>query len=102
MQITSIKTITELSRLNGRVYVHLPTDELAKQFMQQAESEGFTFGDGVKPTRRYATEVMAVNPDHTINYVGIAGHIAYGCGVDTVIGRPLIRIPYGEWCDVAK
>ena len=94
MQISSIKTIAELSQLNGRVYVHLSTDELAEQFMQQAEAEGFTFGDGVKPTERYATAVMAVNPDHTINYVGATGHIAFGSGVKTVSRRPLIRCSY--------
>ena len=94
MQIENIKTITELSQLDGRVYVHLPTDELATQFMRQAEAEGFTFADGVKPTERFATEVMAVNSNHTINYVGATGHTAFGAGAKTVGGRPLIRMSY--------
>ena len=94
MQIKDIKTITELSRLNGRVYIHLSTDELAKQFMRQAEAEGFTFADGVKPTDRIATEVMAVNPNHTINYIGITGHIAFGAGAKTICGFTLIRCSY--------
>ena len=80
MQIENIKTIPELSQLDGRVYVRLPTDEIANHFMRQADAEGFTFGDGVKPTNRCATEVMAVNPYQTINYVGAAGHMAFGAG----------------------
>ena len=44
------KTITELSKIDGRVYVYLPTPEIAKKFAQHAESEAFVFTDGVKPT----------------------------------------------------
>ena len=94
MQLSSIKTITELSRLNGRVYVHFATRELAHQFLQQAETEGFTFRDGVNPTSRGATEVMAVNPDHTINYVGTVGNIAYGSGATLIGSKKLIRVRY--------
>ena len=94
MQISSVKTITELSQLNGRVYVNLPTGELAKQFMQQAEAEGFSFVDGTRPTERAATAVMAVNPDHTINYVGATGHMAFGAGVEAVGGCQFIRMTY--------
>ena len=91
---TNIKTITDLSQLAGRVYVYLPSEELAKQFMQQAEAEGFTFEDGLKPTERYATEVMAVNPNRTINYVGATGHMAFGAGVESIGSCPLIRMKY--------
>lgn len=91
-----MKTITELSKLNGRVYIHLATPELGWQFLEQAESEGFTFRDGVKPTQREAADVMALNPDHTINYVGFAGHIAYQSGAKVVGQRPLIRVDAGH------
>lgn len=94
MQINTIKTITELSQLKGRVYVYLSTGELAEQFMQQAEAEGFIFGDGAKPTERNATAVMAVNPNRTINYVGTIGHMAFGAGAYTIGRRPLLRMSY--------
>lgn len=92
MQIENIKTITELSQLDGRVYVYLPTEALAAQFMQQAEAEGFSFGDGVKPTERNAAAIMAVNADHTINYVGTVGRIAFGAGAKAVGRRSLFRM----------
>lgn len=39
-----------LNSRKGRIYVYLATKDIAEQFMRDAESEGFTFGDGVKPT----------------------------------------------------
>lgn len=89
-----MKTITEISQLDGRIYVHLATQELALQFLRQAEEEGFTFRDGAKPTSREATEVMAVNPDWTINYVGFAGHVAYGSEATKIGKEKLIRVRY--------
>ncbi len=88
------KTIRELSEINGRVYIFLRTPELGRRFLLQAEQEGFTFGDGEKPTARQYAEVMAVNRDITINYVGTNGRIAYGGGAVKIGSEPLIRIDY--------
>ena len=92
-------TIRELSKLEGRVFVHLTTAELGTQFMRQAEAEGFTFSDGTKPTEREAGAVMAVNPNGTINYVGSVGRMAYGAKATTVGSKPLIRLEYTEVID---
>ena len=88
------KTIRELSEINGRVYIFLRTPELGRRFLLQAEQEGFTLGDGEKPTARQYAEVMAVNCDITINYVGTNGRIAYGGGAVKIGSEPLIRIDY--------
>ena len=94
MNKEEIMTIKELSEMEGRVYVHLANAEKAKKFLRQAEEEGFTFRDGARPTERECAEVMAVNHDHTINYVGFAGHVAYGSGADKIDDEKLIRIEY--------
>ena len=96
MQIENIKTITELSQMDGRVYVHLPTEALAAQFMRQAETEDFSFNDSVTPTERTAAAIMAVNADHTINYVGAVGRMAFGAGAKTLGSHTLIRVTYSE------
>ena len=88
------KTIRELSQMNGRIYIYLPTPELGERFLRQAELEGFTFGDGEKPTERQYADVMAVNRNGTINYVGTNGRIAYGSGAEKIGGETLIRINY--------
>lgn len=91
------KTIRELAEMKGRVYVRLADETVGKLFLEQAEREGFTFGDGVKPTERNWSEIMAVNHDGTINYVGANGRIAWGSGAKTLGKEELIRVDYREY-----
>lgn len=91
------RTITELSKLNGRVYVYLANDEIDNKFMQQAEHEGFTFGDAAKPTERNYAEIMAVNHDTTINFVGANGRIAFGSGTQKIGNEALIRVDFEKY-----
>ena len=85
-----MRTINELSNLDGRVYVYLANAEIGDRFLKQAEAEGFTYSDGVMPTEREYAEIMAVNHDHTINFVGTNGRIAYGAGASSVGGETLL------------
>ena len=96
------KTIRELTELNGRVYVYLADETTGRQFLEQAEREGFTFGDGVKPTQRHWSDLMAVNDDGTINYVGTNGRIAWSSGVKTVGGEALIRADYRRYLELGE
>lgn len=91
------RTIKELVKKNGRVYVYLGDSETGNQFMKQAESEGFTFTDGAKPTERCYAEIMSVNRDITINFVGMNGRIAFGSGAKTVGNEKLIRVDYKKY-----
>lgn len=91
------KTIKSLSEQNGRVYVYLANSAIGEKFLQQAEQEGFTYGDGVKPTERCYAEIMAVNRDITINFVGANGRIAFGSGAKTVGNEKLIRIDFEKY-----
>ena len=67
------RTLTELLNPTVKVYVHLSDQAERTDFMKTAELEGFKFGDGTKPTAREADEVMAINEDKTINFLGFAG-----------------------------
>lgn len=96
------KTIRELADLNGRVYVFLADEATGRQFLEQAEQEGFTFGDGVKPTQRHWSDLMAVNHDGTINYVGTNGRIAWSSGAKTVGGETLIRVDYRRYLELGE
>ena len=91
------RTIKELSRTNGRVYVYLANDEIGNLFLQTAEEEGFTFGDGEAPTSRAYAEIMAVHHDSTINFVGANGRIAFGSGTKTIGDEKLLRIDYQKY-----
>lgn len=91
------KTIRSLSEQDGRVYVYLANSAIGEKFLQKAEQEGFTFADGVKPTERCYAEIMAVNRDITINFVGMNGRIAFGSGAKTVGNEELIRIDFEKY-----
>ena len=91
------RTIKNISEMEGRAYVYLANNEIGNKFMQMAEDEGFTFGDGVKPTERQYAEVMAVNHNATINYVGANGRMAFGSGAKTIGDERLIRIDFRKY-----
>ncbi len=86
-----MKTIKELASMGERVYVHLKDEETAMSFLRQAESEGFTFGDGMKPTERHWSDLYAIHPDGTMNYVGSVGRIEFASGADSCV-----RVEYQE------
>lgn len=91
------RNIERLTNLNGRVYVYLDSAQIAEQFFTQAEAEGFTFGDGERPTVRHRDCVMAVNKNRTIGYVGFVGHMAFGSGTESVANESLIRVDYRRY-----
>ena len=86
-----MKTIKELANMGERVYVHLKDEETAQRFLRDAEAEGFTFGDGVRPTERHWSDLYAIHQDGTMIFVGAIGHIEYGSGADSVV-----RIDYSQ------
>lgn len=97
-----MRTIKELSNLEGRVYVYLANQTVGVQFLQQAETEGFTYCDGRKPTEREYEAIMAVNQDGTLNYVGANGRIAFGSGAERIGGIRLIRVDYAKYISGAE
>lgn len=92
-----MRTIRSLAEKNGRVYVYLANDEIGNKFLQEAEKEGFTFCDGVKPTERCYAEIMAVNHNITINFVGANGRIAFGAGAEKIGNENLIRVDFEKY-----
>ncbi len=84
-----------LAAYTGRIYIYLADEKTGKQFLQDAENEGFSFCDGVKPTQRKADSLFAINEDMTINYVGFVGRMAYQA-TDKIGNQPLIKIDYRD------
>ena len=69
--LSSKRLISDLLRPDIKVYVYCSDEKTQKQFMADAESEGFIFGDGLKPSERDGDDIMAVNNDKTICYVAL-------------------------------
>ena len=63
---------------------------------QDAENEGFTFGDGKKPTARPGNNLYVVNCDWTISHVGWAGHMAFQ-SAKRICEQELIRVDYERY-----
>ena len=86
------RTLTHLrGRTKGDVYVFLRNGAVGKQFLQDAENEGFTL-NGAPPTAHPYATVMALH-DGTIRYVGANGFIRFQCG-DT---RRFRRVDYEQY-----
>lgn len=80
-----MKSIQSLINTNKKVYVRMKNDEICKAFFTQAESEGFIFGDGAKPTAKHPSDLIAVLPDKTLCYVNTYGRIATQSGAENII-----------------
>lgn len=80
-----MKMIREITSMGKRVYVYLKDEKTAQRFLRDAEAEGFTFCDGAKPTDKHWSDLYAIHPDGTLNYVGTIGRIEYGSGADSCI-----------------
>lgn len=89
-----MRTIRNLINQDKKVYILLRTKAIQYRFMSDAEREGITFSDGVKPTERIADDIMALQANETICFLGWAGRICYHYSKDTAI-----RIDYEKYID---
>ena len=81
---------------SNRIYIFLADDATKNLFTHNAIDDGFTFGDGATIDTRKLDDIMALNRDYTINYVGINGHMAFGVNA-SIGGKPLIKIDYQKY-----
>ncbi|MCD8368202.1 MAG: hypothetical protein LUC48_09305 [Clostridiales bacterium] len=94
------RTLTALTKLNGRVYVYCGDRKTQQRFIEDAENEYFRYGDGVSLRERAPDSIMALNQDRTINFLGFVGTMAFhhadhlGIGEDAI---PLIRVDYRKY-----
>ncbi len=70
-----MEKIKDLINKEKKVYILLKNDDVAEHFMRAAEAEGILFSDGVKPTQRKVDDIIALNSDGTICYVGYLGRM---------------------------
>lgn len=60
-----------------RVYLYLGKEDGFNQFLDCARAEGITFGDNKDLSEKPYTDVLALNENMTVNYVGTWGHTAF-------------------------
>jgi len=80
-----MKTLKTIVTEKGKTtYVYAEDTATAAQFLQDAESEGFVWSDGSRPTEKHISDFYAVHPDMTINYLGAVGRTEFQCGSDSI------------------
>lgn len=79
------RKIVALIGLKEKVYVWFESDDVCKKFQQDAEAEGFTFGDGKKPTEKETADMYAILEDKKLCYVGHIGRIAFSCRTSEIV-----------------
>lgn len=92
-----MRTIKELINKEKKVYILLHDSAIRYRFMSDAEREGITYGDGVKPTELQVDDIMALKSNGTICFLGWAGRICYHHSRSTAI-----RIDYEKYIDGAE
>lgn len=100
------RTVTELlgvknRSLIGRIrcrnlprhtFIYCRSRNIAARFLADAETEGFTFGDGQRPTAKEYSDIYSLHEDLTISYTGWAGHMAFRNAAGNIV-----RIDYGKY-----
>ncbi len=79
--------------LPKHIYIYCKSENIARRFLKDAEEEGFTFGDGIRPTEKEGSDLFALHPDFTVSYTGCAGYMLFRnpeCG-------NVMRIDYGKY-----
>lgn len=92
-----MRKIRDLINTEKRVYIVLKTKAIQHRFMSDAEREGITYGDGVKPTERMVDDIMSLHADGTICFLGWAGRMLDHCAKEQ-----RIRVDCEKYIDGAE
>lgn len=95
----SKRTITGLLADGKKVYIWMADNKVAKQFLQDAEAEGFMFENGAKPTEKETSDIFRIfNKDNKafMCYVGHVGRMAFQAAKDDTIRVDYKKFASGE------
>ena len=87
-----MRTIKNLISNEKRVYIFMRDRATRFRFMSDAEREGITYFDHSSPTERMVSDIMSLNPDNTICFVGAMGRTCFQCNPPYII-----RIDYEKY-----
>ena len=80
-----MRTIKQLIEQDKKVYILLQSKAIQLRFMSDATREGITFGDGKEATERIVDNIMVLNNDGTICFLGYAGRLKYHYNKNQVV-----------------
>ena len=92
LELKGIRNRLRYGSLPRHTFIYCRSRNIANRFLADAESEGFTFGDGVKPTNKEYSDLYSLHEDLTISYTGWAGHVLFRNAAGNIV-----RIDYGRY-----
>ena len=66
------------STISGKIYIYCDNEKIGKQFMQNAEHEGYRFGK-TKPTENVWSNIIALGKKKQLSFVSFCGHMNFQC-----------------------
>lgn len=72
-----MQTLKKIAKNHEKVYLLLNSKPIQYRFMSDAEYEGITYADGIKPTERVVEDIMVLYKNGTIGFLGWAGRVLY-------------------------
>jgi len=91
-----MRTVAALLKNNPKVYVCFTSDALCRQFLKNAEEEGFSFGNGIQPTQRESDRVLILKADWSICYLNSISQMAFRANLP-VNGVIIPKVDYGKY-----
>ena len=85
----TMRTITELYSLTGKVYLYIGNEQAFNHFSKKAIEEGFNLPIG-------EDDILALNQDFSFSHTGWAGHMLFH-NPDSYVDGKLIRVDYAKW-----
>lgn len=89
-----MRQLKELLKIKDRAWIYCENEELQKQFLAQAEEEGFLALDGECPTKLSLHPLYGIHEDMTMGYLSIMiWHLSFPeNGAD-----PYFRVDYKKY-----
>jgi len=88
-----MRTIRKLIQEDKKVYILLKDKATQYRFMSDAEHEGISYGDGMLATERQVDDIMSLQSNGTICFLGWAGRICYHYAKQ----QNVIRVDYHKY-----
>lgn len=78
--------------VKNKIYIYLGNEKIGKQFLKNAENEGYRFGK-IKPTDNDWDNIISLKKNKQLSFVGFVGHIEFQCGGN----GDLLRVDYEKY-----
>lgn len=79
--------------LKGKIYLYLKDAETERQFIEDAQAEGYRFGS-ISPADSLADNIISLCEDKQLSHVGAIGRIAFQCNGGSGARGRFHRIDY--------